>query len=252
VSGANVTLTPSDIGAPTTLAQLTDVQVGGVGNNQVLSYDTAGTRWIPATVSSTVVGDATTGSKGIVQLAGDLGGTATAPTVPGLAAKAVDTAVVHNTGNETVGGTKTFTSSPTVPVSPAGTNSAVNKSYVDTAVSGVVAGVSSVNGNAGTVILTAASVGADASGAAATAQTNAESFASTQATTAQTNAEGYTDTQIATAPAFILYNTSLSSYANRSTVTSSQTRVVIWIGPVAPATGGNGAVNNVDVWWRTP
>lgn len=31
--------------------------------------------------------DATTSSKGIVQLAGDLGGTATAPTVPGLASK---------------------------------------------------------------------------------------------------------------------------------------------------------------------
>ena len=32
-----------------------------------------------------------------------------------IAAKAVDSAVVHNTGNETIGGIKTFTSSPIVP-----------------------------------------------------------------------------------------------------------------------------------------
>jgi hypothetical protein len=54
--------------------------------------------------------DATTLAKGIVQLAGDLGGTAALPTVPGLAAKAADSAVVHNTGTENVGGVKTFTS----------------------------------------------------------------------------------------------------------------------------------------------
>ncbi len=59
--------------------------------------------------------DATTSTKGIVQLTGDLAGTATAPTVPGLATKANDTNVVHLTGNETIAGTKTFSSAPTVP-----------------------------------------------------------------------------------------------------------------------------------------
>ena len=39
--------------------------------------------------------DATTTTKGKIQLAGDLNGTAAAPTVPGLAAKANDSAVVH-------------------------------------------------------------------------------------------------------------------------------------------------------------
>ena len=39
--------------------------------------------------------NATTTTKGIIQLAGDLGGTAASPTVPGLAAKAVDANVVH-------------------------------------------------------------------------------------------------------------------------------------------------------------
>lgn len=38
-------------------------------------------------IASAAAPDATTGAKGIVQLAGDLGGTAASPTVPGLAAK---------------------------------------------------------------------------------------------------------------------------------------------------------------------
>ncbi len=79
--------------------------------------------------------DATTISKGIVQLAGDLSGTAAAPTVPALAGKANDSAVVHNTGNETIGGIKTFSVSPIVP-SPTTSTEAANKSYVDGQVSG--------------------------------------------------------------------------------------------------------------------
>lgn len=46
----------------------------------------------PAAVSS-AVGDATTTTKGVVQLAGDLGGTAVSPTVPALANKADATAL---------------------------------------------------------------------------------------------------------------------------------------------------------------
>ena len=53
--------------------------------NQVLKFN--GTEWAPQNESVTSVSDATTASKGIIQLAGDLGGTATAPIVPGLADK---------------------------------------------------------------------------------------------------------------------------------------------------------------------
>lgn len=52
--------------------------------------------------SSTIppVSDATTATKGIIKLAGDLGGTADLPTTP---------TAVHITGNETISGNKTFT-----------------------------------------------------------------------------------------------------------------------------------------------
>jgi hypothetical protein len=55
-------------------------------NNEVLGYSTGTGQWVPMAAAGAP--DATTGSKGVVQLAGDLGGTATAPTVPGLADKA--------------------------------------------------------------------------------------------------------------------------------------------------------------------
>lgn len=87
---------------------------------------------LPDTAS---VADATATSKGAVQLAGDLGGTAAAPTVPGLAAKANDTAVVHNSGIETIAGTKTF-SSPVVIAAPTAADHAATKNYVDTGLGG--------------------------------------------------------------------------------------------------------------------
>ncbi len=143
-----------------------------------------------------------------------------------LTAKANDTAVVHNSGDETVGGIKTFSVSPIVPTSPSGTTAAVNKSYVDTAVSGVVAGVSSVNTQTGAVVLGFSDVGADGAGTAAQA--------------------------VATAAAFVRYDTTNSVWPARATATSDATRAVIWIGPTAPSIGGSGAVNDVDVWWKTP
>jgi hypothetical protein len=75
---------------------------------QILSTDGANLTWATPSGSGSV-SDATTGAKGVVQLAGDLGGTAAAPTVPGLASKAADGTVVHLSGNETVTGTKNFT-----------------------------------------------------------------------------------------------------------------------------------------------
>ncbi len=57
------------------------------GSGQVLSWNGSALEWITPSGGGGGA-DATTSSKGIVQLAGDLAGTATAPTVPGLANKA--------------------------------------------------------------------------------------------------------------------------------------------------------------------
>jgi hypothetical protein len=112
--GVQASLTKAN-NAPTELAELSDVSTTGASNAQVLSFDTSTGTWAPATVSSTVVNDASTSGKGIIQLAGDLGGSAALPTVPGLASKAIDANTVHNMGAETIAGVKTFTSIPVVP-----------------------------------------------------------------------------------------------------------------------------------------
>lgn len=64
---------------------LADVSVSSVSDGQVLTYDAATSKWEGRTAAS--VSDATATSKGVIQLAGDLAGTAASPTVPGLATK---------------------------------------------------------------------------------------------------------------------------------------------------------------------
>lgn len=87
---------------------LAKISGAGATNGQVIGFNGTDVTW--ATVSgSGSVPDATTSTKGTVRLAGDLGGTADAPTVPGLSSKANDAATVHNTGNESIAGVKNFT-----------------------------------------------------------------------------------------------------------------------------------------------
>src|SRR5664279_3961650 len=56
------------------------------------------------------------------------------PSAVSSAGAATDSAVVHNTSNETIAGIKTFSSSPVVPTPTLGTQ-ATNKTYVDNTVS---------------------------------------------------------------------------------------------------------------------
>jgi hypothetical protein len=93
---AQITQAASDAAAALAVAndhdayklQGTDIDASTPADGQILKYVASSGVWVPSTTSATVIGDATTGSKGIVQLAGDLGGTASLPTVPGLAGKA--------------------------------------------------------------------------------------------------------------------------------------------------------------------
>lgn len=66
-----------------------------------------------------------------------------------LTAKASDSAVVHNTGDETIAGVKTFSSSPIVPT-PTTSTQAANKAYVDSVGGG--SGSSTLAGDSDVVI----------------------------------------------------------------------------------------------------
>ena len=77
-----------------------DTVIGATGgsNGQVLVKDSSaasGLAW--QTVSGGTVSDATSSVKGVIQLTGDLGGTASSPTVPALANKADATSVYTKT-----------------------------------------------------------------------------------------------------------------------------------------------------------
>lgn len=84
------------------LSALGEVSIATPATDQVLKYD--GTAWVNAANNATVA-DATTTTKGAVQLAGDLGGTAAAPTVPGLAGKA-NTTHTHGVADINATGTR--------------------------------------------------------------------------------------------------------------------------------------------------
>jgi len=107
---------------------VTDVILGATGgsNGQVLVKDSSvssGLAW--QTVSGGgAVPDANSSTKGVIQLAGDLGGTAASPTVPGLADKADASSVYTKTQVDTALGNK------------ADTSSVYSKTAVDTALSG--------------------------------------------------------------------------------------------------------------------
>jgi hypothetical protein len=105
---ANSALTTAS-NAPTALSQLTDVNTAGVSNSQVLSYDSVAGKWAPATVSSSTVNDASTTTKGIVQLAGDLTGTAASPAIAAGAVTGAKIAAGTVTGAKIASGTITDT-----------------------------------------------------------------------------------------------------------------------------------------------
>jgi len=72
-------------GGSSSIATSTDVALSNPGDGQVLAYNGTLQKW--QNTANPGAADASTISKGVVQLAGDLGGTAAAPTVPGLASK---------------------------------------------------------------------------------------------------------------------------------------------------------------------
>jgi hypothetical protein len=93
ISGPNGNTVAIPAGS-STLASDTDVHLTSPANKDVLTYDTPSGKWTNQPAGSVAVPDATTTSKGIIQLAGDLSGTAASPS---LAATAVTPGSYTNT-----------------------------------------------------------------------------------------------------------------------------------------------------------
>ncbi len=79
-----------------------------------LKFGEGVTPWNDLGYTGGSVPDASGVTKGKVALAGDLGGTADAPTVPGLVDKADDDEVVKLAGNQTIAGLKTLSTAPQI------------------------------------------------------------------------------------------------------------------------------------------
>jgi hypothetical protein len=105
------------------IKDLTDVTgANGATNNQVLQYNSGSNEWTPGTVASTTVSDATSTTKGIVQLAGDLTPGTNGAANPSVTSIHLSSALPINQGgtgsatqnfvdlsnNQTISGTKTF------------------------------------------------------------------------------------------------------------------------------------------------
>jgi hypothetical protein len=116
-----------DLGGTTTepiitKLQGTTVNAASPASNQVLAYNSTSSAWVPSTVSSTPINDATNLAPGIIQLTGDLnGGSATSPQVTSVHLGSPLTVPMGGTGsntqnfvdlttNQTIAGTKTFSS----------------------------------------------------------------------------------------------------------------------------------------------
>lgn len=130
---------------------LTKLSAGSASSGQVLASDGNMLVWTTPSAQGTI-SDASANSKGILQLTGDLTGTASSPTIAdgaitntklssavqstlsSVASKADNSAVVHLSGAETIAGSKTF-SSPVSIASPTANGHAATKSYVDTQIS---------------------------------------------------------------------------------------------------------------------
>ncbi|MFZ1250214.1 MAG: hypothetical protein WAR37_02085 [Candidatus Microsaccharimonas sp.] len=167
-------------GAVTT-AKLADASVtdqklsaGQANTGQVLSYD--GTNMVWTTVSSTTVSDASTTTKGIVQLAGDLSGTAGAPVVSRVNGVAVSgtpsngTVLTATSGSAAswqapTGGSGTVTSANITDATATGRNvltaadAAAARSAIGAGTSNLAIGTTSTTAKAGNYAPTKADVG---------------------------------------------------------------------------------------------
>jgi hypothetical protein len=189
--------TASQVGALSTstkldgLADTTDASAAT--NGQVLAYNSTSQTWVPSTVTSTTVSNATTSAPGIVQLAGDLGGTSTSATAPTLAntsnvQSVVNTIIAANTNvtNKAPLASPALTGTPTAPTAAATTNTTqlATTAFVTTAVSNAISGLSTTYAPLASPALTGTPTASTA-----TAGTNTTQLATTAFTTGAVSTE---------------------------------------------------------------
>jgi hypothetical protein len=133
VSGV-VAIANGGTGATTAAAARTNLGLGNVDNTSDMNkpMSTATKIYVDSQLVSSSIPDATTTSKGKLQLAGDLGGTAAAPTVPGLALKANATDLTTEINRATAAETTLTTNLATANTAIASKENAANKSTVVT------------------------------------------------------------------------------------------------------------------------
>lgn len=127
------------------LGNASDVALNGPTNGQVLTYNTVTAKWQNQTAAAAAT-NATSSAPGLMQLAGDIGGTATSPQVTATHLASPLALTQGGTGSttknfvdittaQTVAGVKTFSSIPVIPVTtPTLSTQAASKSYVDSVV----------------------------------------------------------------------------------------------------------------------
>jgi hypothetical protein len=193
------------------------------------------------TVSVARLPDATTIANGIVRLAGDLGGTAASPTVPGLSGKA-DTSHTH-AGADIASGTVAFARLPT---GTGASDVAIgNHTHTYIPLSTVTTKGDLI---AATASATVARVGVGADGTFL----KASSGASTGVAWSTIAFGDITSTvSIAQATAGTRFTVSKTAGAYPSRPTARTDVTIVWKGDTAPTFGGSGAVADVDEWLDT-
>jgi hypothetical protein len=133
ISGV-VAIANGGTGATTAAGARTNLGLGNVENTADINkpMSTATKTYVDSQIVNSTIADATATTKGKLQLAGDLGGTAAAPTVPGLALKANTTDLTTEINRATAAETTLTTNLATANTAIASKENAVNKSTVVT------------------------------------------------------------------------------------------------------------------------
>ena len=233
---STATQTALNLKAPLVSPALTGSPTAPTASTGTNTTQIATTEFVTTAVSAATIADATASVKGKLKLAGDLGGTADLPTVPGLATKAPLASPA-------------LTGSPTAPTATAGTNTTqiATTEFVTTAVSAatIADATASVKGK----LKLAGDLGGTADSPTVPELVTKAPLASPALTgtpTAPTAAAGTNTTQIATT-AFVAAASGTPFYKTGTTTDVLSDKTVNFFTNNRLGIGTNNPINNLDV-----